>query len=93
MIISRISTSVYHWHAVRAEFYVQFWVKVVYRLYQSYYAYLKEVVKLLAAVAESVDHAQNQPQIALYHLVARTLSRLFVTAADNLHKLSLAFLA
>ena len=35
---------------------------------------LKEVVKVLSSSGEALDHAEHQPQIAVDHFLARTLS-------------------
>ena len=45
-------------------------IKVVYGLYQTEAPYLKEIVRVLAPVAEFLDHRQYQPQIAFDELPA-----------------------
>ena len=46
-----------HRHSVGAELNVKLRVKIVYRLYKTYYSNLKKIVKLFAAIAESVNNA------------------------------------
>ena len=61
----------YHRNAVGAELDPELGVEVVYRLYQSDTAHLKEVVRVLAPARELLYDRQHKPQVAGDELIPR----------------------
>ena len=57
-----------HGHGVGGKLHVQISVKVIYGLDETDAALLQEIVHVLAAVVKALDHAENQPKVALDQL-------------------------
>ena len=60
-----------HRHGVGGEAHVLCYVKVVKRLDQPDTANLEQVIHVLRAVVEALEHAEHQPQVAANELLAR----------------------
>ena len=63
VIVAKVAAdfAYYHGHRIGRKFYIVACVKVIERLNQANTDYLKQVIGVFAAVAESVHNAENKP--------------------------------